>query len=401
VKRLLALIALLALVLAACGGGGGEQQGGAQGGGENAATGEPVKVGAIFDLSGATADVGTPYSEGMLAYVEWRNNNGGVGGRPIDLLNQDYGYDVATAEQFYSQYQTEGVVAFQGWGTGDTEALRSRVTEDEIPFMSASYAATLTNPEETPYNFVVALSYSDQMRVALRHIADTAQGHAEVAVFHHDSPFGTSPVEDGRTYIADNSLDIGYETYPMPAGATDYTGELSRAQQQGATHIVIQNVSSPAATLAQNVRDSGVDVQIVCLNWCGDELFVELAGEAAEGAMGVLPFAPPATAEAEAAADLTSYLEEQGQSLEELNLHFTQGWYTMHVMAEAIADVVESGQEVTGPAIKTALEEMEPIQTPVTTDIDFTAESHEGMQSGSVYQVTGGVWSPVSDVITP
>ena len=403
-KRLFPL--LLALLVAACGGGGqeagqgaGQDQAGQSSGGE-VATGEPVKVGAIFDLSGATADVGTPYSEGMLAYVEWRNANGGVGGRPIELLNQDYGYDVATAEQFYSQYRDEGVVAFQGWGTGDTEALRTRVTEDQIPFMSASYAETLTDPRQTPYNFVVALSYSDQMRVALRHIADTAGGHAEVAVFHHDSPFGTSPLADGQAYIDEHGLDIGYETYAMPAGATDYTGELSRAEAQGATHIVIQNVSGPAATLTQNVRDQGLDAQIVCLNWCGDELFVELAGDAAEGALGVLPFAPPTAAEGDI-ADLTAYLEESGQSLEELNLHFTQGWYTMHVMAEAITDVIESGEEPTGPAIKTALEQMEPIKTPITTDIDFTAESHQGMQSGVVYQVEAGRWMPVSDAITP
>jgi branched-chain amino acid transport system substrate-binding protein len=391
-----ALIALLPLAATACGEGG--DQAGSQAG--NQAAGEPIVVGAIFDLSGATADVGTPYADGMQAYVEWRNAHGGVGGRPIDLRSQDYGYEVPQAEQLYSQYKSEGAVAFQGWGTGDTEALRTKITQDMIPFMSASYAATLTNPDVTPYNFVVALSYSDQMRLALQHIADTTEGHVEVAVFHHDSPFGTSPIEDGRAYIQERGLDMGYRTYAMPLNATDYVGELSRARQQGADFIIVQNVSSPTATLARNVKNQGLDAQLFCLNWCGDELFVELAGDAAEGALGVLPFAPPTAADGDL-ADVSEWLEQKGQRLQDLNLHFTQGWYTMHVMAEGIERVVESGQPITGEAVKSALEAMEPIDTPVTTAIDFTAESHQGMRSGQIYQVRDGTWTPVGDVRTP
>jgi hypothetical protein len=47
-----------------------------------AGTGDPIVIGGIFDLSGATGDVGTPYSEGARDYVDWRNSTqDGVGGR--------------------------------------------------------------------------------------------------------------------------------------------------------------------------------------------------------------------------------------------------------------------------------------------------------------------------------
>ena len=52
-------------------------------------TGQPIcKAGidlALFDLTGATAEVGKPYSVGEQAFVEWKNAQGGVAGRPIDL----------------------------------------------------------------------------------------------------------------------------------------------------------------------------------------------------------------------------------------------------------------------------------------------------------------------------
>jgi branched-chain amino acid transport system substrate-binding protein len=114
------------------------------------ADGEPIVIGNIADLSGPTGDVGTPYSEGVRGYVDWRNAQGGIEGRPIELLWEDYQYDVAVAEQLYTDYAAQGVVAIQGWGTADTEALRGRVNADEIPFMSASYSEEITDPERPP-----------------------------------------------------------------------------------------------------------------------------------------------------------------------------------------------------------------------------------------------------------
>ncbi len=393
--KAIAVAASVMLGVASCGGDGG---GGAEGTGSGD---DPIVVGVLADLSGATADVGTPYSDGIRGYVAALNADGGIEGREIDLRVNDYAYDVARAEQLYSQYLNEGAVAIQGWGTGDTEALRQRVAQDELPFMSASYAATLVDPQETPYNFVVAASYSDQMRAALDWIAEDSGGSAEVAVFHHDSPFGTSPVADGEAHVETEGLDLGYQSYAMPAGATDFIGLLTQAQEQGARYIVIQNVSSPASVVARNIAQQNLDMQIVCLNWCADELFIELAGDAAEGTVMVQPFTPPSV-EVPGHEAPAAYLESEGMSLDERGLHYVQGWYTMHVMAEGIGEVVASGEAVTGPAIRTALEEMGPVETGgVTPPVEFSAESHLGTDETGIYRAEGGEMVEISQPGAP
>ncbi len=385
--KLLVLLMALALIVAACGG--------------EEAEGGPIVVGAISDLTGPTSDVGVPYSEGLRDYVEWRNAEGGINGRDIDLRWSDYQYDVATAEQLYSQYVDGGAVAFQGWGTGDTEALRTRITEDEIPFMSASYSEALDDPAEFPYNFLVGTSYSQQMRIALRWIADNHGGHAEVAVFHHDSPFGLSPVADGEAYIQEKGLDIGYQAYAMPGGVTDYVGELTQAEGQGADYIVVNNVPSPAATLVKDVSAQGLDVKVICLNWCGDEILLELAGSAAEGVLTVQPFTGP-SAGASGLSTMAEFLESKGQSIDDKNVRYVQGWFTMAVLAEAIERVVDAGDDVTGPNIRTALEEMGAFDTGgVSADIEFSASSHSGMQGSPILIVEGGQWKQLVDVMTP
>jgi branched-chain amino acid transport system substrate-binding protein len=388
--RTSALLAAFALAfgVAACGGDDGESGDGADGGAET------VKVGGIFDLSGATADVGTPYANGVKDYVKYWNKQGD--GPRIELISDDYKYDVAVAERIYSRLKSEGVVAVQGWGTGDTEALRGRITADRLPFMSASYAETLTDPGETPFNFVVATNYSDQMRLALQYISEQDSG-AQVALFHHDSPFGEAPLEAGKEKASE--LGLGFEAYAMPAEATDYVPQLRRAESQGATYVIIQNVSTPASVLAKNIAEQGLDMQVVCLNWCADEQFIELAGDASEGAIGVMPFAP-ASAEADGLTQPRDFLSGSGGSLEEQGLHYVQGWYTMAVLADGIAEAAAAG-EADGESIQKTLEDMDAFDTGgVTAPIDFTAESHAGMTASKLFEVKDGKWTELTDLLT-
>ena len=378
--------ALAAMLVAGCGG----DDSAGNGGGASGGGGEPIVIGAIFDLSGATADVGTPYGDGVRGYVDWRNSKGGIEGRNIELKWQDYAYDVAKAEQLYSQFVSDGAVAFLGWGTGDSEALRGRVTSDKIPFMSGSYSENLADPAEAPYNFVVAPTYSSQMDTALVQV--NKDGGKDVAAFYNDSPFGESPLAAGEAKAKE--LGIGFSSYAMPKGATSYDAQLSQAKE--ATDIVVQNVSSPAALLAKNVKAQGRTMRITCLNWCTDELYVSLAGPAAEGSKGVAPFAPPSV-DVPGMKDPSDYLDSKGESLDEQGVHYVQGWYTMALMAAGIEKAIKDGGDPTGEQIKTALEAMPPFETgDVTPPIEFTADDHEGMDEAPLYQVKSGQWAKLA-----
>jgi branched-chain amino acid transport system substrate-binding protein len=383
-KRLVVLVALLvtAVFLAACGGGGG---------------GEAIKIGGIHDLTGPTSDVGTPYADGIRDYVKFVNENGGVDGRQIEFMSADYAYAVDQAEQLYSQYIGQGVVAFQGWGTGDTEALRTKIAADEIPFMSASYSAALAHPDEAPYNFLVGTTYSDQAIIALQYAKEN--GATNVAIFHHDSPFGQSPVDDAKAWADANGMSL--IAIPMPGGATDYTAQLTQAQDAGTQYIIIQNVSSPASTLAKDVKRLGLDMQIVCLNWCSDELFVSLAGDAAEGVIAASPFAFPGSGADLIENEIRPWAEANGINLEEKGVHYVQGWTTMRAMVDGIRKVVADGNEVTGPNIRAALEAFSNYSTGgVTTPLTFTATDHAGSKALQLYQVQGGEFVKISDYIS-
>src|SRR6185437_13676079 len=84
-----------------------------------------IAIGHLQDLSGGTADVGTPYGQGVADTFAWVNKNGGVGGKPLNVDSNDYGYQVPRAIALYKKWSAPDakVAAIMGWGTADTEAL--------------------------------------------------------------------------------------------------------------------------------------------------------------------------------------------------------------------------------------------------------------------------------------
>ena len=376
--------ALLLLITTACGGDGGP---------------ETIRVGAIFDLTGPTADVGTDYADGMRGYVDWVNAQGGIEGRPIELLYQDYAYQVPRAEQLYRQFVTRGAVAFMGWGTGDTEALRPYIAEDEVPFSSASLSHILGDPAEAPYNFLVATSYTDQFRIALDWIAGNhGEGTPVVALMHNASPFGLSPSRYGGVEFAE-ALGIDLTLYEMPRGAVDYTAEFSRIRQSGARYVVFQNTSGPAAVALRNAHTLGFDATFICLNWCANAQLVRIAGEAAEGVMGTIPYAP-LSVDVPGTRVIREYLDAKGESIEGRTNAFTQAWWTFAVFAGAMRQVLARGDDLAGANIKAALETFTDFDMGgVTVPISFTPDDHLGAKGLRIFRVDGGEWVPVTEFI--
>ncbi len=379
-----ALPLLLLFCLAACGGG---KQG-------------TIKIGAIFDLTGPTADVGTTYSEGLRAYVDWQNAEGGIAGRPIELLYQNYGYKVDQAEQLYSQFVGAGVVAFMGWGTGDTEALRGRIADDQIPFMSASYSHVLGDPAEAPYNFLVGITYTDQLKIMLDYLLELNPGAPlQVALMHHASPFGISPYQQhGHEYAQAKGIEL--TLYEMPRDATDYTAQLTRIAQSGARHVIFQNTSSPVARVLGNARTLGLDFSFACLNWCSNDVMIELAKENAEAVLGIMPYGPPSAA-ATGLEGAGRYLEGKGLALADQSALWVQGWWTKALTAHGARPAPQTG-EPTGATIKAALETFDQVSTGDSgAPISFSPADHRGMKPARNYRVAQGRFTPISELRTP
>src|SRR5439155_20572471 len=129
-----------------------------------------------------------------VVHVALINGQGGINGKKIELSPVDYGYKIPQAVATYKKFKDDDkVILINGWGTGDTEALKEFVSKDQIPYISASYSGHLTDPAKTPYNFFVGASYSDQLRIFLQYAKESwkdASRKPRVAFVYSDNPYG-------------------------------------------------------------------------------------------------------------------------------------------------------------------------------------------------------------------
>lgn len=81
---------------------------------------KPIKIGLIVSLTGIYPDLGREIRDGALLAVEIINENGGIKGRPVELIVKDNKFNIDTTIKNIEDLMKEGVVAIIGPATSST-----------------------------------------------------------------------------------------------------------------------------------------------------------------------------------------------------------------------------------------------------------------------------------------
>ncbi|WP_026581183.1 ABC transporter substrate-binding protein [Bacillus sp. J33] len=371
---------------------------GCSGGGEQAASDKKgtVKVGGIFDLTGGTGDVGTPYAEGEKAFFESIAGEE-INDNKLELIGDDYAYKIPEAQKLYQKLKSKDkVAAILGWGTGDTEALRQQVAADKLPFISASYSENLKNIDESPYNFLAAASYSDQARSVLKWIKDNHKdGDPTVALIYNDTAFGKSPIEDAKTFAKENGIEIVDEQI-VDLQTLDATSQLLNMEKKNPDYAIINQTWGATATILKDAKKLGLDTQFIGLNWATGEGLLPIAGDAAEGFIGVVTHAFPYE-DLPGMEEVKEFVESKGEKLEEKNQKFIQGWVSAKIMVEGIKLAEDP---TTGEGIRAGLEKISNLDLGgLAAPVSFSPDNHAGTNQIRLAEVKNGKFEVFTDYI--
>ena len=375
-----------------------------------------VSIGQLADYSGATADVGVPYGQGAADAFGWVNQKGGVNGTKVNVDTVDYGYQVPRAVAQYKKWVGEKVAAILGWGTADTEALTGFVAQDQIPYVSASYAAALTDPtgksnkaKPAPYNFFYGPSYSDALRGMLTWAAQDwkAKGKPGQPKFVHmgaNHPYPNAPKEAGEAI----AKELGFEVLPPVQFALtpgDYTAQCLTLKSSGANYAYLGNTAGSNISVLKACKNAGVDVQFLGNVWGMDENAAKAAGAAADGV--VFPLRT-AVAWGGNAPGMKTFMEISKMSdaagTTYRPVHYIAGVCTALYMKEAVEWAAKNGG-ATGENVKKGFYQKkdwvpaggEGICNPST----FTETDHRGTLKVDLYRmkVAGATDAPLNDLV--
>ncbi len=351
-----------------------------------------IKVGGIYDITGPTSDVGKDYGTGAVAAEKYINANGGIDGDTIKLIPNDYAYKIPEAVNLYKQYRSvDNVFVIQGWGTGDTNALRPFINKDQVVFMSASYDGNLTDPKQTPYNFFIGTDYSTAIRLAIKFAKD--QGAKKFVFIYPDHPYGKNPIPAGKEFIATTGMEVGPDEI-VDLKAIDATSQLLHMKQFDPDFAWIGGTTASTAVIIKDAAKLGLKTKFVINCWGFDENLPKLAGEAAEGrAFGMMPTAVWGTDVPGMKAVLAS---AGGQSY---SLHYVKSWVSMLVMTEGLKRAKKAGK-LDGPGLKAALETINNYDTGgLTAPISYSGSDHGPNTAMAIYGVAkGGKLEKVKEV---
>jgi branched-chain amino acid transport system substrate-binding protein len=363
---------------------------------------QEIKVGGIFDLTGITSDVGKPFAQGVRDGVAWTNENGGINGKKIRLVDVDYGYKIPEAVAAYKRMVGDDkVIMINGWGTGDTEGLKAQVNGDKIPYISASFSGHLTDPSKTPYNFFVAPSYSDQLRAWLHWVKDDWKDKSrnpKVAFFYGDNAYGKAPIEAGRRYCKDIGVDLVDEEI-VPGAFQDATSQLLNMKQKGADYGYINVTTTGVSIILRDAKKLGLNTKFGSNPYGFSEQLPLVAKEAAEGVTGVVPHVP--FGENVPGMKRLMDFHKKNHPDDTHDAMYVRGWCYVLVWTEALKRADKAGN-LSGEGVKTALETFKDFDMGgLTNPITYTPTDHRPETKTAIYQIKGGKLAKVAEYDMP
>lgn len=299
---------------------------------------KPIKIGAIFAVTGPASFLGAPEMKTAEMLVQKINKDGGVVGRPLLLIVKDSGAKPENAISFARQLMDEDkVLAIIGPSTsGETMAIKNLCQEGKTILMSCAAAEDIVNPVAS-YVFKTPQKDSDAARRIFEVLK--AKGLLKVGVIVSNAGFGMAGKAQLEKIAPEYGVTIAIsEAYDKQA--TDLTDVLTKLKGKDVQAVINWSIVPAQGLVAKNLKQIRLDVPLFQSHGFGNIKYVQAAGEAADGTIfpcGRLLVADVLPADHPQKAVLTSYKSEY-ESLyqEDVSTFGGHAYDAILLLAEAI-----------------------------------------------------------------
>ncbi len=250
---------------------------------EKKADSPPIKVGAIFSVTGPASFLGAPEEKTAKMLVDKINRAGGIDGRKIELIVRDSGSKPENALSLAKQLIDEQkVLAIIGPSTsGETMAIKDLCQETKTILLSCAAAETIVNPVAS-YVFKTAPNDSDAARWIFKTIKD--RGISKVGVIASNDGFGKAGNDQLAKLAPEYAITIAIsEIYDKQE--SDLTGVLTKLKGAGVAAVINWSIVPAQSMVAKNMKQIGLDVPLFQSHGFGNIKYAALGGEACNGTL--------------------------------------------------------------------------------------------------------------------
>ncbi|MBU0515165.1 MAG: ABC transporter substrate-binding protein, partial [Proteobacteria bacterium] len=161
-------------------------------------TDKQIKLGLVLVKTGPVAALGIPNGQGMVDYMTYINEKGGIHGRKIKVIVEDCAYSPAKAVTAAMKLLAKDkIFAFVSpWGTAPSTALFPIAQKEKIPLAPACALSTTVYDPFKKYVFAAGTNYVDQSLFIVDYVVNKLKiKKPKIAIFCQDDDWGRDHVK--------------------------------------------------------------------------------------------------------------------------------------------------------------------------------------------------------------
>jgi len=243
----------------------------------------PIKIVDIVELSGGGATAGTNFDNGVKLAVKEINAGGGILGRKIDLQSLDTQTNPGVAKALSQKAVDDGAYVVMGpVFSGSIIVSMAETKKAEVTNFTGGEAAGITQ-QGNPYIFRTSFTQSTAMPKLARYIKDGLKAKS-VAIIFVNNDFGKGGRDVMVKALDAQGIKVAADISTDP-GQVDFSGAVLKAKQSNADVLFVYTNEEESARALRELRKQGYDKPIVGETTLTGQKVIELAGDAANGAI--------------------------------------------------------------------------------------------------------------------
>jgi branched-chain amino acid transport system substrate-binding protein len=243
----------------------------------------PIKIVGLVELSGTGATSGTNFDNGAKLAVKEINAAGGILGRQVQYTSSDTQSNPGVAKALAQKAVDDGAYVVMGpVFSGSILVSMEETRRAEIPNFTGGEASAITQ-KGNPYIFRTSFTQASAMPKVARYIKNGLKAKT-VDVMWVNNDFG----KGGRDMIVKSleaeGIKVGADISTDP-GQVDFSSAVLKAKQSNGDALFVYTNEEESARALRELRKQGYAKPVVGETTLTSQKVIELAGEAANGAV--------------------------------------------------------------------------------------------------------------------
>ena len=359
---------------------------------------EAIKLGAFFDLTGPASAIGTPTKLVAEMVVKKINGEGGIKGRPLELVIADTEGDPTKAAIIAKKFiESDKVVAIIGpTRTGTGMAAKPIIEQMKVPtFMTVGGDPVIMGGKFGPFNWTFKSPQRTSVAVQKTYAYLKKKGVKGIAIITAADSFG----KDGKFWLEKLAPEYGLKIIigeSFQATDNDMTAQLIKIKAASPEAIICWTIGKAGSIVAKNVKQLAIQAPLFQCHGLPDPIYIKLAGEASEG--NIMPATklmvaaqlPDSDAQKKVILDFIRLYKDVYHYDRQfpINTHSGYAWDAIYIVANAMKKAGTNNEK-----LRDAIEKTKGY-VGISGIYNITPEDHNGLGTDSmvIVQIANGQW---------